>query len=765
MIAHRGKVSLAAGLSASCYLLSVSIVHAEIVGELGAKSEANVAMKVESLYLAAVAKGSFPVKRVEVKPGDTIEAILRENGAFAGSFFPVTLNALTCDLNKDTCSRPLIPSVAGEEDRAFLTALEFKPTEGDWRRLQPGSEITIPAFRVTRHMVPFVAAKQPGQSLFGLARANEACRLENRGMESCVETIEWMNNFDERVLSSKYGGPILVPGFDYSVSSECTDLCAFSTDLIRTDGVSGHYAMDPYLIVPVNPTSPGDTKPGGIDLKWLDPDIARKIQSGLEIENDRKWDALPLGETLKVEPYSSHAGSADGAANSTTTVHSRQSTLFEGVGFPSSNAVAGPDDAMMDRAVMVIDFAFDKDHCEFDQKRTTFYDCKVPASADGTCQPAKEFSYKDKPNRKRQLCGDAGRVELEQSDATSAFAMLRHGTHVAGLIGAKWDDFGINGIGKGAEIVGVEVDLDQMLGAPKYGEWLKPQIIDIARKHKVGTVVLAAGDESGIARRNWFYEFMGNYSKSLTFVVSAGNKASLSDPCASYPACHSAKLPNLISVVGLTGTASGILPEATVNEVFTIGAIGEKIIAPTPLNYFAEFSGSSQSAAIVGGAVAYASARNGSWSPNEIKNRLIACSNLNPAFIGKMQGGALNMSCLANASTDFFLTVDGDKIYGEGGKWIAKSDDPRILRLFDSQSNTEEGFLFNRVLGFQRLGDAAGTVVLHLASNDNPREARISTRTGVFAGKLGDQEIAVQTADSTRQIPVSNIAKYVRRKD
>jgi hypothetical protein len=108
--------------------------EAAIIGGINPSGPNALAQQLESFYFALLSSGQVPVRYVVVNEGDSIEKILRREAAFRGGFFPVVLDALSCDLNKEVCRRSL--NQKGRSGVLTLSnPLELELTPGDWQHL------------------------------------------------------------------------------------------------------------------------------------------------------------------------------------------------------------------------------------------------------------------------------------------------------------------------------------------------------------------------------------------------------------------------------------------------------------------------------------------------------------------------------------------------------------------------------------------------------------------------------------------------------
>jgi hypothetical protein len=774
--------------------------HAAIIGGINPSGPNALAQQLESFYFALLSSGQVPVRYVTVEEGDSIEKILRREAAFRGGFFPVVLDALSCDLNSTVCRRSLTRKGASGV-LSVANPLELELTPGNWMRLKPGSQILIPQLHIEQNVVSKPHTRTPGETIEALISDNDACAGENMSPEDCRSLFEYMNYTIRNFQSPSYTGPMFVPGYNYivTISPTCADVCARVTDPIIADLERDIFLQGPFDLQTSNPDVAAEseakakadveakggkvTPPPGItyrqdipstqrsldtnrtDTKALPSTVTRKLDAGKRIISQKKWKS-----TAPAERYTDPT--LDPASDFDTE---NQSSTLAGINYPAAKMSVlqkTVDSSGTNQSVMIIDSQFDKDHCEF-ANNIRVYDCrnKDRKYADQCILDSANFTYasagaSDADPATRELCGAAGVVSVESPVQAETYIAPRHGTHLAGIIASQWDDFGAGGINPFATIIGVEADMER-LSDEAYGKWLLKRIKQIMWREKVRVVNFSAGyalsaqtETSGELEpgQDWLTTLIQDNKDQAIFIVAAGNKP---DPaCQTIPACVVDRQKNLVTVVALNNAGSEIWSNASTNPKFSVGAPAEQVFAAAPMNRYVKLSGSSQSAAIVAGTASLAmSLGTGAlWPPAVIRNRLIACSNAKKAsLLSKMQGGAVDVDCFVNGTNDQ-AKVDGhaDVLLGN----LVSTSNPSFSVQFSGIETGDETLDAGRIIGFQRVGGNASDIILYYSKTLDLGSGQLERKRGNF--KPG-QSLNFKIGDDIEPIELGRIAKFVRR--
>ncbi len=204
----------------------------------------------------------------------------------------------------------------------------------------------------------------------------------------------------------------------------------------------------------------------------------------------------------------------------------------------------------------------------------------------------------------------------------------KHGTHVAGIIGAEHNSIGIAGVNTRVKLMGVKYmdkkgrgNLAGAIKATKYAVENGAQVIN----NSWGML-----KESEILKE--YFEYAGRES-GVIFVAAAGNNYKNLDESPLFPAAF--KLENQVTVAALNPenrmTGFSCYGPTTVH----LAAPGRNIMSTVPGNKYKVLSGTSMSAPYVAGAISLLLAKDATLSPKEVKDRLISSAVFVPHFKGR----------------------------------------------------------------------------------------------------------------------------------
>lgn len=266
-------------------------------------------------------------------------------------------------------------------------------------------------------------------------------------------------------------------------------------------------------------------------------------------------------------------------------------------------------------------------------------------------------------------------VEVERPNPNFFVKDLDHGTHVAGIIGARPQPSGGVGLLPQALLYGLTVEnLTQM---QEDEEWSKIRIFNVS----LGERPTAEGGQPGaFSGTDVLKEFFVQYSHTL-FIVSAGNE---NRPVRKDTLAWLGYLDNVI-VVGATNvpaapsdTAAALpirllrMPDGSGSNFdqtrMVLVAPGERIRSTLFNGQYGEASGTSQATAFVSAAAAALKAAQPSWDAWQIKFRLIATADLWTATdqSNTVFAGELNFKrALLNMENAVFKHENGTTCVGE----------------------------------------------------------------------------------------------------
>jgi large repetitive protein len=217
-----------------------------------------------------------------------------------------------------------------------------------------------------------------------------------------------------------------------------------------------------------------------------------------------------------------------------------------------------------------------------------------------------------------------------------------HGTHVAGIIGARGDN------GTGTVGVNWSVRLMALKFMNEHGEGSTgdaAQAIDYAVD--AGAKVINAS-WGGPTFSQALYESIARAAdQDVLFVAAAGNNGENADHSPEYPAAF--ELPNVVSVAA-SDASDRLLDFSNYGaESVDLAAPGDEIYSTVPKSFdgdgYASFSGTSMAAPFVSGAAALFLAHAPGSSAAEVKSALLRGVDHSPSLAGRtVSGGRLNIA-------------------------------------------------------------------------------------------------------------------------
>ena len=184
---------------------------------------------------------------------------------------------------------------------------------------------------------------------------------------------------------------------------------------------------------------------------------------------------------------------------------------------------------------------------------------------------------------------------------------------------------------------------------------------DWVTKPNIRALFVAASGQTGVGP-----------NQQSTFSEAAG--------CNIDPVCRTAVSPKVISVVGLTDDLShpDVLPGTHFGTLFDVGAPGESIPSTFRGNRIGLLSGSSQSTVFVAGIAALIYEKNENLSPIQVRNRLIATSDIFPHLYNKIFGGRINVTRALDVDHDV-ITAKRNTVVSYNGTQIQLGNLPSDL--------------------------------------------------------------------------------------
>ncbi|WP_413288253.1 S8 family peptidase [Bdellovibrio sp. HCB337] len=194
-----------------------------------------------------------------------------------------------------------------------------------------------------------------------------------------------------------------------------------------------------------------------------------------------------------------------------------------------------------------------------------------------------------------------------------------HGTHIAGIIGAKaGNNKGISGISPEVSLMILKYYDPKVSGTDN----LKNTVASIKYAVKMGANIInysGGGTEFSQEEKDAIVEAE---KKGILFVAAAGNERSNSDQFKYYPADYG--LSNIVSVTAIDPSTEVLSSSNYGVETVDLAAPGQNILSCLPGNTYGYMTGTSQATAFVSGAAALVMARREAFKAVEIKKYILS---------------------------------------------------------------------------------------------------------------------------------------------
>lgn len=213
----------------------------------------------------------------------------------------------------------------------------------------------------------------------------------------------------------------------------------------------------------------------------------------------------------------------------------------------------------------------------------------------------------------------------------------RHGTHVAGIIGAVGNNgIGISGINQ--EVTLLSVKAFDAQGNGEVATAIKAIEFAILQGAKV---LNNSWGDYGFSQA--LVDVVGQAEKTVTVVCAAGNETNNNDKTAVFPA--SIQKENVISVAASTSNDQLAMFSNYGEKTVHLAAPGEYIFSTVPDNKYEYLDGTSMASPFVAGASALILSKYPDLKPKEIKERLMSLVVAQDSFDKKtVSGGRLDLS-------------------------------------------------------------------------------------------------------------------------
>jgi len=264
-----------------------------------------------------------------------------------------------------------------------------------------------------------------------------------------------------------------------------------------------------------------------------------------------------------------------------------------------------------------------------------------------------------------------------------------HGTHCAGTIGASHNAFGVAGVMRDVEFVGIKFLTDSGSGSTENA------IKSIDYATKVG-VDLMSNSWGGGGRSEALKEAIERANDAgIVFTAAAGNSSTNNDSRPHYPSNY--EVENVISVAATTAADDLASFSCYGRRTVHIGAPGHKILSTTKNGGYESYSGTSMATPHVSGVIGLLLANEAGLTPVEIRQRVMSTSDPVAALRGKtINGGRIN-------AYNLLTNTIPDRNEPDPSKWESVSVDawesahPYTDNANESRTFTVEGAKFIRL--------------------------------------------------------------------
>lgn len=169
-------------------------------------------VSLEMLYVFLYNTQQLPVRVYSKDTGRMLEQILRDEELFYGTSFPVGIDSVLCDLNRNVCSRELRP--ADDLDQLTEHVGGYAKSPGNWRNHE-NMTLVLPIFHIKKIVDFAIQRKQLGLSGSDYVRKfvnkyHLECESLYRGL-SCDELVKRFNSHAPDTLAPDVESKAILP--------------------------------------------------------------------------------------------------------------------------------------------------------------------------------------------------------------------------------------------------------------------------------------------------------------------------------------------------------------------------------------------------------------------------------------------------------------------------------------------------------------------------------------------------------------------------
>ncbi len=586
--------------------------------------------ELSELYTTLFVTGRLSLKPTIALSAD-IEQVLRQNGNLVGPEFPPEIDSLACDLNANRCERERSIWQANDKKQDALSnkiVTGFKASPTLWR-LMPGDTLVLPAIRLTLIPKWVPVSVERGQTIGSLVTGYlGGCIVYDAACRQGI--LKYNRKLDEAVFAADapaFTGTLSLPVVAARATVDITSAAEgdLSAPLIRADRPGQALELSPSSDGTFKVKNFGDSTSARVGSDKSDILKSLRSNSFGGAANSMRWQAT-VPALVKIDSLMA------------VDFTKQQKDISKLIAFPYAALTDYPS-PVKGATVGIFDSWVDGSHCAFEATRFQVHNLTPPAT-----------------------------VVASNCNEMITTGDVDHGTHVAGLIAGKLPagySFGLNPYARllayevdfsrlsdPAELIALAINLDKMPEANaevvnmSFGYMLDPQR---GIQDPVQTSIASQQDKT------LFVMAAGNYGTDVSYI------------CDLRPTCFD--LPNVIVVGALDRnvdlpklyTASNGKLQTNYGSRVHIGAIGEDVFSTAAFGRYGVMSGSSVAAPQVAAVASLVMRKYKKLSPQEVKNRLIYCSDHVAELGDRIFGGRLNSGCaLDGDSGALILTTTGE---------------------------------------------------------------------------------------------------------
>lgn len=631
----------------------------DVVWRSNAATPDQLSAELETLYLSLYNSGNLAVRQGRLGDPPFVEDLLRSERVWFGAYFPISMDALACDLNPDVCSRSRVPATSQEMQSDTGHVGGIAASAGQWRAAA-GQALWIPDYRF--------------DSLTTLSRVEVSpdWTPESLTADPMLDCSRW--GLDCAEIVRQYNPPLAKAPDGWGGAIVTVPVSQLETRL------------------PGNP-APGDPAPAGAEQPILSDRAPRTYARPVPADADAgpAFRARPsdpsmlesLGRNLMPQ------GRINRYSVSAELFYPHQKPLFDLIHHPYGRGEDLPDDTRDPVTVLVVDREPAAAHCNWNaawiwdrsemRELPPFArpeEARVPGGApagSASTAPAVTFAGTDGADGTASdgAARPPGHPPCAAAEPSPEPDFDDHAVGIGGLIAAQPNRNGILGLNPYAKLVYLGLEDDQAGTLIDTLDLVPPET-------RVANVSL--GVSLGNSAFGQMQDKLAAYSETVLFVVAAGNEGEElgTGVCNIMPACE-VDLDNVVTVVGFDnndrrpGLWQTALAATNHSPRFDIAAIASPVLTTTARNRYGWQQGTSfatpqvaATASLVFAAAekAYVEEAGSRVAPKIVRDRLVYTADYFSNQVNNVFAGRLNVERALQVTKEQVVLQDGRRLVG-----------------------------------------------------------------------------------------------------